>query len=261
MQDERRQGEVVHHLRFVSAVAEVRNIVGVRDVGLGDQHHTRRNFVQHGAQKLNDPVRLRQVNAGRADFLPQIGYRIQPDKFRAPRNVKQQEIDDLQQHLGLPTVEIDLIFAERRPHLLFAGRGSEARQQRQGAGADDARQIGVAFDDDEVIAVFRIVAQERLKPRAPGRGVIDHRVEHQAKVAPNLGYVFPTAKRGVNGAIINHRKTVVGGIWVKRQNVNAADQPGEMLRTEIGQRLQRRRVWLAELIAVSDEDGIFFGNG
>ena len=82
MQNERRQREVIDQLRFVRAIAEIRNIVRMRYVCLGDKHDVRRDFVQNRSHQLNDAVRLQQVDARRADFLPEIRDGVESDESR-----------------------------------------------------------------------------------------------------------------------------------------------------------------------------------
>ena len=81
VEDEGRQGKVVDQLGLVRPVAEVGEIVRVGDVGLGDQPDARRKLIQDGAKELDDPVGLRQVDAGGADLLPKVGDGIQTDEL------------------------------------------------------------------------------------------------------------------------------------------------------------------------------------
>ena len=61
----------------------------MRHIRFGDQMNMRRNFVQRGTQELNHVMCLWQMNAGRADLLPQIGNRIETDKGCAALDVRE----------------------------------------------------------------------------------------------------------------------------------------------------------------------------
>ena len=168
MEHERRESKIIDELRLVRAVAKIRDVVRVRHVRFGDELNVRRNLVQHGAHELDDRVGLRQMDARRADFLPQIRYRVEPDEARTVRHVEQQRVHQRQQHARILHVHIHLIGAEGGPDPLRPARGRELRPQRQRAWPDDVREVGVAFDRDEEIAELRLVAEEALKPVALG---------------------------------------------------------------------------------------------
>src|SRR3970040_1856081 len=104
------------------------------------------------------------MNAGGADFFPQIPNRIQTDELSTLRRVEQERIDDLQQHIRVMEIEIDLVRAERRPYLLYAGGGLEFGQERQGARPHHLRKVWAALHHNEIIAVARIVLEEGLEP-------------------------------------------------------------------------------------------------
>ncbi len=78
VQQQRRQAELVDHVRLV-ALAEIADVLGMRDVGLGQQQHVRGERLNEVAQQLDHLVRLRQVDAGGPRLLPEIGDRVQPD--------------------------------------------------------------------------------------------------------------------------------------------------------------------------------------
>ncbi len=171
------------------------------------------------------------------------------------RHVEQQHVDDVQQHGGVGVVEIDLIGAEGGPHFFRARRSGELGQQGQRARAHHLRQIGIALDDDEVIMIFRIVAQKSLEPLALRGDVIDHPVEHQVEVLSHAGHIVPRAQRGIHLFVIDDGKAVVGGIGIERQDMNTVYDALQMLIAELRQRAQRRAIGFAQLIAVGDEDG------
>jgi hypothetical protein len=87
VEEQGRQGEIVDHLGFVIAAAEIRDIFSVGDVGFGDHDGLRSNFVQNEAHQLDDAVGFFKVDAGCTDFLPQIGDGIKADGGCAVRHI------------------------------------------------------------------------------------------------------------------------------------------------------------------------------
>ena len=156
-------------------------------------------------------MRLRQVDARRADFLPQIRNGIQPDEARAVRHVKQQRLQQRQQDLRILHVQIHLVGAESGPNLLRPASGLKFRQQRQRTRADHCGQIRVAWDRHEEITKLRFITEEALKPVALSGHVVEHRVEHQIEpCCPKRREVFPGSVTRLDGEIILHRKAVIG---------------------------------------------------
>ena len=91
MKDERRKRKVIDELRFILSIAEIGNVLFVRHIGFGDEMDMRGNVIKHGAQELNDGVRLRKVNAGGADLLPKICDGIETNELRAVLCVHEDE--------------------------------------------------------------------------------------------------------------------------------------------------------------------------
>ena len=179
---ERREGEVIDELCFVESVAEVGKIVHVRHVRFGDELHMRRGFVQRGAQELNHRVCLRQVDAVRAGFLPEISDRIEADEGRAALGIQKENVESFQQDLGILEIEIDLVFAEGRPNFFLAGGSLECCQQRQRPRTHHLRKVVLTFHGNEEIFVTRVILLEFLEPFALRRDVIDDPIEHQPKI-------------------------------------------------------------------------------
>jgi hypothetical protein len=76
---QRRQREVVDHLRFVVAVAKIADVLCVWDVGFSYQDHVGCDVVQRGAQQLDDAMGLRQVDAACARLLPHEADGVEAD--------------------------------------------------------------------------------------------------------------------------------------------------------------------------------------
>ena len=94
VQNQGRERELVDHLGLVRAVAKVGDVLVVGDVGLGDENHVRRDRVQDGAEELDHPMRLLQVDAGGADLFPQVGDSVQADDLGPFFDVQQKDLDD-----------------------------------------------------------------------------------------------------------------------------------------------------------------------
>ena len=138
----------------------------MRHIGFGDEMHMRRDVADSGAQKLNDRVRLRKVNASRAGLFPKIGNRIEADEGRAAFDVKQKDVENFKQDIGIFEVEVDLVRAEGRPHFFLARWSLVRGQQRQRARTYDLRKVRLAFNGNEVIFVTWVVMQKALEPCA-----------------------------------------------------------------------------------------------
>ena len=54
MQHQRRQRELINHLRFIFAVTEVRDVIFMRNVRLGDNHRAGGNRLGNGAEMLDE---------------------------------------------------------------------------------------------------------------------------------------------------------------------------------------------------------------
>gem|GEM_PF-3787582 len=203
---------------------------------------------------------LRQVNTGSADFFPQVGDGIQPDEIGALSHVKQQNINDVEQHRRVFVVEVNLIGAERCPDVLATGGGFKWGEQRQGAGSGDAAQIGIGRHGDEIIPVGRVILQKGLKPVALRRHVIDDRIEHQPEVLAERGQVGPIAHHRVHRGIIYNAEPVVGRIRIKGQQMHRADDAPQPALYKLGQAQKCGVARLPDLVAVGDEDGVGLGD-
>ena len=256
MQHQRRQGEVIDQLRFVRAVPEVGDVVGVRHVGFRDEPDVRGDLVQHGAHELDDRVRLRPVQAGRPDFLPEKGDGIQPDEPRPFGRIEQQRLQHGRQHAGILEVEVHLVGAERGPHLARPARGRELREQRQRARTHHLRQVRMPLDRHEEIPELRLIALEPLKPVSLRRQVIEHGVEHQIERPPEARHVLPRAQGRVHREVVSHREAVIGRRRTEGQDMHAAERLSQMRLAEVRQCLQRRLAWLAHLVSVSDQQRV-----
>lgn len=161
MQHQRWKREIVDQLRLVRPVPEVRDVVHVRHVGLGDELNFRRCPIHYGAHQLNDRVRLWQVNAGRADLLPEIGDRIESDEPCPLAHVEQQRLHQRDEHPRILHVHVHLIGAEGGPNPFRSACGRKLGEQRQCPWANHPAtgRVRLEIDGDEVVPELRFVAE------------------------------------------------------------------------------------------------------
>ena len=88
VQDQGRQGELVHQLRFLAPIAEIAQVLPLGHVGLREQEHPGGGGVQHGAQEAHQAVRPGVVQAGGAGLLPDVGHRVQAHQLRPRGHVE-----------------------------------------------------------------------------------------------------------------------------------------------------------------------------
>ena len=219
MQQQRRQAELVDHVRLV-AVAEIADVLGMGHVGLGEQHQARLQHLQHIAQQLDHLVRLRQVDAAGADLFPQIGNGVEADDLGAVMDIEQQNIQKLEQHIRVGEVDIDLVVAERAPNPALAVGRLHRAQQRRGARAGDGAEVGLRLHLDEIVALGGHAVAVGAEPVALAGDVVDDQIQHQPIVLAELLDVVPATQFRVHRAVVDDRKTVVGAVGKERQDVH-----------------------------------------
>ena len=158
VKDQRCQGKLVDHLRFVAPVAEVADVVALRHVRLGDDLDLRRHLVEHVAEELDQLVGLGEVDAGGARLLPEVGHGVHPEPVGTPLDVGQHDLQHPQQHLRVVVVQVHLVGTKRGPDPARARRGLEAGQQRGRPGTGHHRQVRRRVDGDEEVSVGRLPA-------------------------------------------------------------------------------------------------------
>ena len=253
-----RKGKLIHHLGLVGPIAEVGDVVPVRDVGLRHDQDPGRHSVEDGTKQADDPVRLGQMDAGGADLLPEIGHRVEANHLGPALDVQQQDPDHLDQHIGIAVVQVDLVGAEGRPHQLVPRGGAHRGQQRLGARPEHRREVQALRHDGEVLPERRLISQEGLKPVAAGRDVVQDQIDHQAEIPADGLHVGPSAPFGIDRVEVDHGEAVVGGVRKKRQDVNPAEDPRQVPPQESAEGDQRRFPGPAKLVAVGDHKRIAF---
>ncbi len=125
-----------------------------------------------------------QVDAACPNRLPCVADGVKPNYLSTLRNIKQKDLYNLEQCLWVAVIEIDLIGAERRPNVddlpIFFGKWS---QQWCRSWSCYAAQVSLRRLGNEHIFIFRIIRQKSLKPATFGGHMINHCIEHQAKIS------------------------------------------------------------------------------
>jgi len=137
MEHQGRQRKIIDHLGFIGSVAEVGDIVLVRDVGFGEQDDLRGDDIQQFAHKLHDGMGFRQMGATGAQGFPEIGYGIEADDAGALGDVKQEDIKEFQQNVRISEIQVDLVGAEGGPAPFRPIGSIEFMQQGRGTGTQD----------------------------------------------------------------------------------------------------------------------------
>ena len=242
-------------MRFVS-VAEVRQVLGARHVGLGDQDCVGLTYRQQGPQQPDQLVHLGQVYARRPEPLPGVGDRVEPQKAGA---VTQLGIDDLQvldEDVGIRPVDVDLVGAERAPNVAWTERSVDAPQQRGRSRPDDRRQVVARVGGEEVVDAGWLSGEELREPATARRHMVQHDVDHQGAVGGEPFDVGPIADGRVDGEMVDDREPVVAGRGVERQDVDGGHDIVEVFRDEPAQRDERRLARGAQAVGVGDEDRV-----
>ena len=160
-----RQGELVDNMCFI-AVAEVGDILILRHVCLRDEKNVRRQQLNDVAEQLDDLVRLWQVNAWRAEILPQVGDGVESEYPHTLGDIKKQDVDEFEQDIRILKVEIYLVVAERGPDVSLAVAGLGAAQKGGGARPDHGGVIRGRICLDEIEARGRYAGHIVSEPAA-----------------------------------------------------------------------------------------------
>jgi hypothetical protein len=113
-EDARHQGKVIGHVALI-AVSKVGAHVGRHLIGLGQQQAVRSRLVHVAPEGLDDRVRFRQVLAGGAFPLHEIGHGIEAEAVHAE---VEPEIEDPQHFLDdsrIVVIEIRFVVEEAVP--------------------------------------------------------------------------------------------------------------------------------------------------
>ena len=210
------------------AVAEVADVFVVRHIGLGQKDDIRRDDGEEVPEQLYHLVGLGQVNAGGSDFFPEIGNGVQPDDAGAGVDVEKKNVQDFEKDIRVGEVQVDLVRAERGPHVLQPLSGLHGCKQGRGAGAHDGGKIGCGGGDDEKVPAGRRARREVDEPAALSRDVVQDQVHHQLEMLADGADRFPIANGRIHLAVMDDGKAVIGGVGEKGEQVDGADRAAQM---------------------------------
>ncbi|MPL99986.1 hypothetical protein SDC9_46209 [bioreactor metagenome] len=257
MQHQGRQRELIDHMRLVTP-AEIAQVLGLGHVRLGQQDHRLGRVIRKQPHQLHDRMGLRHVDRGRARRLPQEGHRIEPDDPHAFVDMQPQDAQDLEQHLGVAEIEIDLIVAEGAPDMARPRRRRHRAQKRRGARPHHRAQIVPGRGLHEEAVIGRLALEIGGEPGTLRRDMVQHHVRHQAEGRADATDVGPVPKRGVDLAVIHHREAVVRTRREEGQHMNAVDHPGHLAPQEILQQIKRLVRAVLDRVAIGDDDRVAF---
>ena len=190
VEQQRRQREVINQVRLV-AVAEIRDVLMVGHVGLGNDHRFVAGVLDEQAHETDDFMSLRQVHAARALLLPQEADRIEAEPLHALIEVVADDAQAFHQHFGIGEVEIDLIRREGAPNVLLTVEGFHLGEQRTGTRANDIGPITLGVGGNEVVLARLFTPEELLKPRTLRGTMVEHHVPHDLVVLSQTLHVTP----------------------------------------------------------------------
>ncbi len=258
MQNQGRQGEIIDRMGLFAA-PEIGQVLGVGHIGFGEQDHRFCGVIGQKPHQFHDGMGLRQVDAIGADLFPQKRHRIEPDDAHPLVDMQPHDPQKFEQNLGVGEIQIDLIMAEGAPDMARPIGGFDLAQQGLRAGAHHLAQIVVGTGFKEKPVIGRMALQIGVEPDRLRGHMIEHQIGHQQKLRPDARDVLPIAQNGIHGAIIRHRKSVVGGIGKKRQDMHAVDHPREMLVQKVAQQIQWLMRAIHDGIAIGDDHRIGLG--
>ena len=96
---------------------------------------------------------FRKIHAAGVGFFPHVSNSIQPNDFNTLGEIKQKNVDDSEEHLGVSEVQINLIRTERRPEILLPHGRLEFRQQRQITGPKHLGPVDSVITPNEIVPI------------------------------------------------------------------------------------------------------------
>ena len=180
------RGDVVQHVAFgVLRGAEIGGELLGGHHHLAFEDHGRADAFEGDAQHADDGVHLRQVAAGGAQLLPDVGHGVDAQHLHAQVRQVQRAGQHGHQHLGVAVVEVPLERVEGGQHPLVhlvapaevAGRG--VREDLRGGPLVFVGD-GAVVVAEVVVLVFGVAGLGLHGPFMGGGGVVHHEVEAQA---------------------------------------------------------------------------------
>ncbi len=234
-------------------IAEIGQVLDIRDIGLSQQNKRLDSEIAQDPHQLNDCVRLGQVNAGRTDLLPKEGHRIQPNDLHPIVDMQPHDPKELQQHLGITEIQIDLIVAEGTPDMASSIGRYDLAQQWMRARPDDLAQILFRRGLEEELIEWFVTLQVAIEPSSLAGHMVQHQIGHQLEVTRDTPNIGPVAQIGVYRPIVGYCETVVRRIGKEGQDMDRTDRVGQMSVQKVMQHIQRLVFSVLNGIAIGDD--------
>ena len=240
-------GHIVEHVAFrFFRGAEIGGKLSGSHDHLAFEDDRRADAFQHHAEHPHNSVHLRQIAAGGAQLLPDIGHRVNAEHLYAQICQMQDALGHIHEHRRVCIVQIPLVVVEGGQHPLVH---LLAPCKVAGCGVGEHLRHGllVLVGDGTVLVEVviglkpRVVCLCRHCPAVGAGGVVHDKIQTQADAGfPQFpGQVFQIrigAKGRVYGIEILHRiAAIVVGVGHLQQGHQV--QIGQLLLLEVGQLL------------------------
>ena len=128
---------------------------------------------------------LGQVAAGGAQFLPDVGHRVQPDDINAPVGQVEQVFRHVVEHHGVGVVQVPLVGVEVGHHHLLAVLQPGEAARRRGGEYLGHRLLELVGNVPVVIEEVAVPVARHTRPGLLGplvvlAGVVHHKVQAEA---------------------------------------------------------------------------------
>ena len=226
-----RTPDLHHQTVVICSVTDLAEVFTLTQIGdqvigcdnrFGLEDHGGRNDPHGGTECLGYGMYFRQVLAVGAHALPDEGNRVQTEDVYPFICQPEDQVNKLEEHVGIGPVEVPLPGVERRPDPVLAGvipRKIAGREIREDFRQRALKLVGhgAIREKIEVITVFLIAILGLARPFVFLRDVVQHQVAAQADALGVQGAgeflkVFYRAQVGAHLAKIRNRvPTVVRG--------------------------------------------------
>ena len=149
------------------------------NICLCDQFCARCVFLQHILHEFDKLMCFRQMHTGCSKLFPHKPNGIQPYKFCPCLCVHDQNIENLRKHIGTFKIQVDLVFTEGCPYMLFPLLCVKGRQKRKCSWPGHCAVIRIWITGDKIISVRCLAFQITAEPFTAFGYMVDHRVKHQ----------------------------------------------------------------------------------
>jgi len=240
-------GHVVEHMafRFFRGAEISCQLLGSHD-HLALEDDRRADTFQHHAEHPHNGVHLRQIAAGGAQLLPDVGYRINAEHLYAQICKVQDAPGHVHEHRRVGIVQIPLVVVEGGQHPLVHLL-TPCKVAGRGVGEHLGHSLLVLVGDGAVLVEVVIGLKPRVArlcrhgPAVGTGGVIHDKIQTQAdaglaQLPGQVFQVFVGAKGRVYGVEVLHRiAAVVVGVGHLQKGHQV--QIGQLLFFQVGQLL------------------------